>query len=348
MTLAAAERRARVSETRGGGRRGAGQDRRLRAHGLQLTWDFPLPGLTEAAPAAPAAAPASAPEAPRLRARRCTPAELLSRWSGASGPPCWRGRQGDGLELAIERGTAGDTLFSYGRDARFLLNRDMTELDCSPAVDGPGWQRVLIGKVIPAVSVMIGYEGLHAAALDTPDGVVAIMAPSGGGKSTLTAALLGRGWSLFADDQLTLSRHDGIVRAHPGTSHMNIAQDHPPAVSPLALGESLAIVSGEHWLAVRRTCRRERPVALLCLLERAPGLTLDCERLAPTPLALAPYVLGLSEDPARLRERFLLHADLMREATLVRVTAGLEHSPHELAGLLERALAVATRTEPRS
>ena len=52
---------------------------------------------------------------------------------------------------------------------------------------------------------MLGHEALHAAALDSPDGVVAIMAPSGAGKSTLALELLRQGWPLFADDVLTLS-----------------------------------------------------------------------------------------------------------------------------------------------
>lgn len=302
-----------------------------RVHGLTLALDFDLPGIDGTRLVAPAAAD--------LKIHGTSREHICSAWSGRGGRMPWSGRQGDGADLAIEWGRDGEILFRYGESAIFLLHRDLACLDCHANDAGPGWQRVLIGKIVPAIAVMRGFEALHAAALDTGGaGVVAIMAPSGGGKSTLTAALIGRGWSLFADDQLTLSRTDGRVLAHPGSAHMSIAESHPPSISPSALGESLGTIAGEQWLSVRDTCEGARPVRMLCLLERAPGLMLDSELLRPSPLPLSPYVLGLEDDEQRLRERFLLYADLTADARIVRLTAGPEHSPHELARLVEAAL----------
>ena len=65
----------------------------------------------------------------------------------------------------------------------------MSRLDCAPCDSGLDWQRALISKVIPSISVMLGYEALHAATVESPQGVVAIMAPSGAGKSTLALEL---------------------------------------------------------------------------------------------------------------------------------------------------------------
>ena len=48
-------------------------------------------------------------------------------------------------------------------------------------------------------------------------------------------------------------------------------------------------------------------------------------------------MLGLSSDPERHRSRFRLYADLTESATLVRLTASLEHRPEELADLLDKA-----------
>lgn len=300
------------------------------AYGLRLASSFPLPGMQTATQAIDGL--------PSLRLALRDPAELERAWSGASGPPEWRGRQGDGRDLVIERGSAGDLLFSYGELARFHLDPDMRLLDCAPVDSGLDWQRVLISKVIPSISVMRGYEALHAAAVDSPDGVVAIMAPSGSGKSTLALELLRRGWPLFADDALTLSETDGDVCAHPGTPHMNIAPNVPDATDPQSLGSPLGVLAGELWLAARAITTRPRPVRLLCLLERGADLGLEVHTLPANPLVLAPYMLGLSSDPQRGRSRFSLYADLIASATLVRLTAGLEHRPGQLADLIERAL----------
>jgi hypothetical protein len=303
------------------------------AYGLRLSCSNPLPGMRNAAAGA-------IDTLPTLKIVMLDQAELERAWSGTSDPPEWRGRQGDGRDLVLERGAAGDLLFSYGDLARLRLDPEMRQLECAPSGPGLDWQRVLLGKVIPTISVMLGHEGLHAAAVDAPDGVVAIMAPSGTGKSTLALELLRRGWPLFADDVLTLSRERHTVNAHPGTPHMNIALDLPDTIDPQTLGETIAILSGERWLAVRNASHDERrPVQMLCLLERRPGLALEIETLASSPLPLAPYTLGLSSDPERLRSRFDLYADLMASTTLVRLTGGAEHRPEQLADLLESTIA---------
>lgn len=299
------------------------------AYGLQLVSSFPLPGLL----------PVPARDGvPSLALSLLEPAELTAVWRRAIEPPEWRGRQGDGRDLVIEREVGGDVLFSYGDLARFRLDPAMRHLDCAPSKAGSDWMRVLIGKVIPSISVMRGYEALHAAAVDSPSGVVAIMAPSGSGKSTLALELLCRGWPLFTDDVLALSRSGDTVSAHPGTAHMTVAVGHPEAADGETLGETLAILAGERWLAVRNVATHKRPIRLLCLLERGPDRELALESLRPSPLPLVPYTLGLSTEAARRRARFELYADLTASATLVRLTAGLDHRPSELADRIEQAL----------
>jgi hypothetical protein len=301
------------------------------AYGLRLTSTFPLPGMRAAAHAGE--------ELPALELDARDPGALARDWNSAEAELEWSGRQGDGRELTIERGPGGERLFSYGELARFLLDTHMRHLDCAPLEPGLDWQRVLLGKVIPAISVMRGYEALHAAAVDSPEGVVAIMAPSGAGKSTLALELLRRGWPLFADDVLALSHDGATVAAHPGTPHMNLAAEPPGGIEPRELGETLAMLAGERWLAASSAGERTRPVRMLCLLERGPRLELALEALPANPLVLAPYTLGLSSNPQRLRSRFDLYADLLGSAALVRLSAGAGDRPGALADLIEQALA---------
>ena len=306
------------------------------AYGLRLDSSFALSGTPTAT--------GPLEGLPSLTLALQSPEELDSVWRAAGERPVWRGLLGDGRELLMERGAVGDLLFSYGELARFHLDTEMRRLDCAPSGPGLDWQRTLIGKVIPTISVMLGYEALHAAAIDAPEGVVAIMAPSGSGKSTLATELLARGWPLFADDVLALSQGEAEVHAHPGTPHMNLALAPPGGIDPLTLGDTLAILGGERWLSVRTATKRPRPVRMLCLLERRPDLALEIHTLSSNPLVLAPYMLGLSSDPERQRSRFSLYANLIESATLVRLTAGVEDSPGLLADLVERALA--RRPEP--
>jgi hypothetical protein len=300
------------------------------AYGLHLACSFTLPGM-QATGSAESALPA-------LTLDLQDPAELDHRWSGASGPPEWRGRLGDGLDLTIEQGPAGDLLFAYGDRARFHLHAGLAGLDCAPKHPGLDWQRVLISKVIPAIGVMRGYEALHAAAVDSPEGVVAIMAPSGFGKSTLAIELMGRGWPLFADDVLILEHDAGTIRAHPGTPHMNLAERSPSATDPQSLGDILGVLAGERWLAAANTTAHTRPLRMLCMLERAEGMANKTRSLGSSPLPLAPYMLGLQSDAQRQRDRFTLYADMIESTPLVQMAADLRQPPQKLADLLEDAL----------
>jgi hypothetical protein len=296
------------------------------AYGLSLNSSFPLPGM--------ALTEAEGP--PSLCLVLEAPGDLEAAWSGPVGPTPWRGQLGDGQVLTIERGVEGDLRFAYGDRAFFRLNPAGDRLGCAPRdATGLDWQRVLLNRVLPNVSIAHGTEALHACAVETELGVVAVAAPSGTGKSTLARELMRKGWPLFADDTLILSRGAEAVEAQAAPPQMNVAVDDGDADQ---FGETLAELAGEAWLAVHRASSGGREVAAVVILERGPGHVLGAEPLSGTLLALAPYMLGLPDDEGRDASRFALYSDLAESARLIRLTGGPEDPPPVLAGALERVL----------
>jgi hypothetical protein len=299
------------------------------AFGLELRTSFPLPGMR----------PAAATQLPSLDLELADEAHLRHDFSGAGGGDAWRGRLGDGLELSIERGSGGDALFAYGPRALYLLSADGRRLTCAPRHEGPAWLRVLIGKVLPIVAQMRGYEALHAAAVAGDAAVLAILAPAGTGKSSLALELLGRGYALFADDIVVLECGGEGVRAHPGAPHMNLPLNGPSGALGREPWASLGEMDGERWVCADAVVAEPRPLGVLCTLERGPGLVPALREEAASPLRLAPYMLGLPPDAARHRSSFDLYGELAASASFVHLTGGPEHGPGELADLIEPLLA---------
>lgn len=261
-------------------------------------------------------------------------AGLDRRWSGPASPGAWRGRLRDGSELVIRWGSGGDLRFDWdGGRAIFLLDRDAARLGCAPddsaALD---WQRVLASRVLPLVAIARGAEALHAGAFDTERGAVAVLAASGGGKSTLTAELVGRGRALIADDVLVLDAGPAGVVAQPGCIHLSLAEESGGG------GESVGVLGGKHWIRIDDAAREPRPVAALVLLERGSEEAPRATRLPASPLTLVPFMLGLPDEEEREASRFGLYSDLVAKAPLLRLGAASDDSPAALADELERAL----------
>jgi HPr Serine kinase C-terminal domain len=293
------------------------------AFGLNLHGPLSLPGLQEAATGLP-----------ELRLQLAGPAELEAAWSGAATPSSWRGTLRDGAELTIRWGRDGDLLFGYGSDARYLFDPAAASLLCAPVEPSSlSWQRVLLSRVLPVVAIARGYEALHAAAVLTPVGVVAVAGASGAGKSTLAAELVRRGHGLVGDDVLVVGRGPEGVIGFPGGAHLSLAPGDESGLGAEVLGE----LGGKLWAVVADAAREPAPVAAVVLLERDAG-PVEAEELPASPLMLAPFMLGLPDDEGRDGERFALYADLVEEGRLLRLSGAAEAPAGEFAEALERAL----------
>ncbi|MGN6586621.1 MAG: hypothetical protein ACTHKT_04000 [Solirubrobacterales bacterium] len=291
--------------------------------GLGLRSSFPLPRLA-----------AGEATLPVLELDLVSGEELERWWSGAASPSAWRGRLRDGAELSIAWGRDGDLLFGYGSEARYLLEAGGERMLCAATrIDSLGWQRVLLSRVLPVVAIARGYEALHAAAVETPAGVVAISGASGAGKSTLAAELLRRGHRLFSDDVLVIGSDGERVLAHPGGPHLSLDPGCERDLGVEVLGE----LGGKLWALTAEAATAPAPVAAVVLLERSGG-EVRVEEIPASPLALAPFMLGLPDDDARDAARFGLYADLVEGCRLLRLSGSAEASAADFAAALESAL----------
>ena len=302
---------------------------RYRAFGLELESSFPLPGMEVVAPHGRA----------DLALWLAEPGEVARRYSGRRGEPVWETVFPDGCSFTVEAGMLGDRLFTYGERAAFLLWMAAGTLHCAPADrDDPAWQRQLLDTVLLSASHLHGFELVHASAVVHPEGVIAIAADTGGGKTSLAAELVRRGHPLFADDIVALGRRGWRIFAHPAPPVMNLSHDQAAAD---AIGTPLAVFPGEDetWIAVEGAAHAPAAPGAVFLLERRPGSETAVERLSPNALHLLPYSVGYHARPERQRTRFELLSDLAAATPVLRLRADSATTPAELADLLEDALA---------
>jgi hypothetical protein len=118
----------------------------------------------------------------------------------------------------------------------------------------------------------------HAGAVQSPAGLILLLADTAGGKSTLALTLAAAGWRLFGDDRLGLCREDGrsigialglapklrlpLPQTATGLTHFAAARPgrREGALTYLALGLEEQAVAGTH-----------APIAACLLLQRDGG-----------------------------------------------------------------------------
>ncbi len=320
----------------------------LRAFGLSLLADMPLPGAWEDA------SEQSPPTEPILRMRSATPQAIAERWSGME-TVGWegvidgsrfvveRGLAGDHRFVHVERGLAGDHRFVHAERSVHHLSADASLLLCGPDEQGePLRWRVILDSVLFTVALLRGYEALHAGAVATEGGAIAITAGTGGGKSTLLVELLRGGGSLLADDVVVLeSRGEVPPLAHPGAPLMTV----PASTSPLP-GDLIAPVGEERWIAVAAH-QEAIPLRELVVLNRAPGLATSLHP-ARDPLAvLIGSLLRFPRTPERERTRFEMAGAIAAHVPIWELSADPSVTPGTLAGML-RGLSFGPGASPES
>jgi len=197
---------------------------------------------------------------------------------------------------------------------------------------------VVLDSVLFTIALLRGYEALHAGAIATPDGAIAITAATGGGKSTLLAELLGRGLALMADDVLVLeARGTEPPLALPAPPLMTVPDARMPTLGEAAPPHTICAIDGERWIAVP-VYPEPLPLKALVLLDRRPASDVSLTRIESPLAPLLEALIGFPAAPERQRARFELASVLSRTTGLWRLAANLDTPPEVLADTLSPAV----------
>jgi hypothetical protein len=245
--------------------------------------------------------------------------------------------------VAIQRGTRGDHRFTFGQRAVFHVADDQSRILCAPRnLDEPHWVRFLLDTVFHSTSVLSGFEALHGAGVSHQGRAIAIVADSGGGKSTLAAHLIGRGMGLVSDDILPLETVDGMVMARPGPRTANLARNLWGSVITAEQASLIAGLGEECWVAFADQGPEPLPLAAVCVLDRRPGLEPRLRPFSPTVLDLMRFSLPPVGGPVAGRERlrFELLSTVATSVPMYRLEASLTTPAAELAALVFECVSV--------
>jgi len=235
---------------------------------------------------------ASAPHPGSLACERPADDREVERWHDNGGNLCAYGYVADGYGWMDLLGTA-----KFRFDPR---SREVTAFalpDVSPALVYDAYCHA----ALPVALHFFGCEVLHASAVRTGSGVVALCAVSETGKSTIASALSARGYPLWADDSVAIDGEDtddGATAIRTMLLPFNLRLRRPSAQF---FGEDDRVVEKQADCEFATS-----PLAALCVLERSKGSKRDVVicRLSPGDAfaAILPHAFCFSlRDQARKR-----------------------------------------------
>jgi hypothetical protein len=299
------------------------EPRRMAAFGMTIDAEIALPGTRR---------PRGSEGAADLRVSGCPWGELASLVEQPRRMLYLH--QYEDCGFAVLEGVSGDVLFCYGRRALYHLSASGDLLRCAGSDAGTSWQRVFLDTVLWMTSLFKGHELLHASAVRTASGVVALIGQTGVGKSTLACELIRRGCSLFADDILAVESDGSRIIAWPGPPLMVVpaSQDLP------SLGAALIDrIGDEQWVRLPGDNGTCAPLRAMILLRRGVDQT-TCRTISATSFEVLPHLLTSSAFPeSRRRAHFEIAGELAARTEVIELSwPALDDPANAIVPILER------------
>lgn len=196
-------------------------------------------------------------------------------------------------------------------------------VDPDPDADADFVGAVITGELFAALLRQRGYLVLHGSAVARDGRAIGFLGHSGWGKSTLAAALVGRGWHLLTDDLLVVGGVEGrdgpspeafVVPGHPA---MRLA---PEAVARVSTAGGATAGAAAHAFTTKlqtdwQTAFHDAPVPLAHLFVLDPTPAED-----PVATPVPPH-LAVLEMAHHTRVRRLLASPTYRQAHLAQCAA---------------------------
>lgn len=190
------------------------------------------------------------------------------------------------------------------------ISADGTDVRCArPHMPDWLWERFLVGRILPIAAVLQGLEAIHASSVAWGERAVAIVAPSGVGKSSLALHLVLRGATLVTDDVVALEPSEDGVRAFPGPGVLGVRPDQRAAMqAALERGGKLLGRADKAYVEMPRASGALKLSALYLLRPTPAGTPASISPLTqidPRALLSNTFVVWV-----RTAERLLMHLDV--------------------------------------
>jgi hypothetical protein len=297
--------------------------------GLDVYVDVPVPLLGK---------PQARPTGREVRLRVAPPHADYRGWPRDAKVICDERKPDGSANFRIETHPRAGYLIGGPEYGLHVLSPDGREIRCSRAGE---WERLLIAQILPFAALLHGLEVFHASAVARGSEAVAILGPSGAGKTSVALELCCLGADFLADDVLALEVRDEGLLVHPGTQIAGL--DHAEARRLERAGEprreKVVAVNERERLLRMRGATEPAPLAALFFLDRRSDGP-PSPRFEPVgdaqPLLGATFNFVLTT-PERLRGLLDVCA-LAARLRVERIIAGPDVDATQLAGAVERRM----------
>jgi hypothetical protein len=186
-------------------------------------------------------------------------------------------------DIRVQVDAVGSVLFDTPRARYHVTAGCAVAIDAPPDIAPDALRYMVLHYCVPALLNQRGCFALHANAIHTLRGAVVLAGQSGGGKSTLHAALLAQGMAMLSDDVAVLRTSDAVVEVLPGLPRYRMTADALTRVQPPA-ERSRPLAGPRHkvalWAPPASFHAAPAPLAAIYVLEPYPGDEIIVERIA--------------------------------------------------------------------